>query len=258
MSPQLSLLTAAGSESQAHADLKRSAAEWLWKAGFREIATEVPLISAGAIVDTLAARDRMPAGQLSRFLPEPPRGGMGVSLAVEVKVNRGDFVRDLKRHDGPEYMVLCSEDSGKYQRLTVAKAANLLYLVTPKGLVTPDEVPAPWGLIEVRRGRFFHTKRARWQKSAGECSSAIAEKYTRDLFKAEERAEAKLLRDAQKARPQCRWCIHFDGPRRKEKGKRHTGICSLLGRQVSGKGGTRGNPLCWRTRHGLSFERHGG
>ncbi len=258
VNPQLSLLTVAGSESQAHADLKAQAALWLWKAGFREVATEVPMACAASIVDVLTARDRMPAGQLGRFLSSPPRGGMAVSLAAEIKVNRGDFVRDLAVYQGPAYMVMCSGEAGKFQRLSVSKAANLLYLITPKGLVDPDEVPAPWGLIEVRRGRFFHTLRAQWQKAEGDSSSAIAEKYTRDLFKAEERAESKALREAQKMRPQCRHCVHFDGPRRKPRGQPHMGTCTLLGRQVRGKGGTRGNPLCWRTRHGLSFERHGG
>jgi hypothetical protein len=57
----------------------------------------------------------------------------GWSLLVECKVTRSDFIRDIY----------------KSSRMMGGVGYNRFYL-TPAGLVEPHEVPAGWGLLEVR------------------------------------------------------------------------------------------------------------
>jgi hypothetical protein len=59
------------------------------------------------------------------------------SILIEVKVSRGDFLRDAKkrhRQDG--------EGMG-----------DLRYYMAPAGMIKSEEVPAGWGLLEVIEGR---------------------------------------------------------------------------------------------------------
>ena len=68
------------------------------------------------------------------------------SFVIEVKVNRADFLRDMKKphRNGPAY--------GHYR-----------FYLAPKGLIGPDELPEKWGLLEfderkvrrVRNADFF-------------------------------------------------------------------------------------------------------
>lgn len=53
-------------------------------------------------------------------------------LAFEIKITRGDWLRELKAEKYKEWFHLC----------------HRLYFVTPPGLIEPDEVPDPCGLIE--------------------------------------------------------------------------------------------------------------
>lgn len=62
-----------------------------------------------------------------------PSRGMEI-VAVEIKVSRSDFLREMKDPSKAE--------SG-------AAYADRIALATPKGLVKPEELPKGWGLIEV-------------------------------------------------------------------------------------------------------------
>lgn len=74
-----------------------------------------------------------------------PSRGMEI-VAVEVKVSRSDFLREMKDPSKAE--------SG-------AAYADRIALATPKGLVTPEELPKGWGLIEVNGDG-----KARWKVRA--------------------------------------------------------------------------------------------
>jgi len=63
---------------------------------------------------------------------------------VREKVSRGDF----------------KKDSDKPHRSS-GGIGNLRYYLTPKGLLSPDEVPPPWGLLELVGERIFVRKQAR-------------------------------------------------------------------------------------------------
>jgi hypothetical protein len=56
------------------------------------------------------------------------------SVLVEVKVNRSDFLADRKK----PYRIDPTIGMGTYR-----------YFMAPAGLISPDELPARWGLIEV-------------------------------------------------------------------------------------------------------------
>src|SRR5579862_2430119 len=67
------------------------------------------------------------------------------SLAIEVKVSRSDFKRELK-------------DPGK--RVFAETVAHECYFAVPVGLVRKDEIPEGWGLYEVTRGGIRTAKMA--------------------------------------------------------------------------------------------------
>lgn len=60
--------------------------------------------------------------------------GGGHSILVECKVSRSDYLRDQK----------------KWQRHPAASSmGSQRYYMTPPGLLSPDELPEGWGLLEV-------------------------------------------------------------------------------------------------------------
>lgn len=61
-------------------------------------------------------------------------------VGFEVKVSRGDWLRELAAF----------EKSAEWHAVVDA-----FYVVTPGGLVKPDELPAGWGLLELRGSRMF-------------------------------------------------------------------------------------------------------
>lgn len=63
--------------------------------------------------------------------------GNGVSHLVECKASRGDFRRDLKK---------------SFRRMPDRGMGSKRWYMTPKGLLSSDEVPQGWGLIEVSPG----------------------------------------------------------------------------------------------------------
>jgi len=80
-------------------------------------------------------------GQLNRFIDAFAincfHSNDLLKIAYEIKVSRGDFLRELK-HD--------------YKRRHAMMLSNQFYFVTPKGLVTPEEIPFDCGLMEAWAG----------------------------------------------------------------------------------------------------------
>lgn len=69
--------------------------------------------------------------------PWPSKGGL--RKAFEIKISRGDFLRELKDH-------------GKYKE--AVWFANYFYYVAPVGVIKPEELPLDTGLIEVDELRY--------------------------------------------------------------------------------------------------------
>lgn len=69
-----------------------------------------------------------------------------LKIAYEIKVSRGDFMREL---DNPR------------KRESAEKYADECYFAAPGNLLHPDEMPDGWGLIEADRGGLKVKKRAR-------------------------------------------------------------------------------------------------
>ncbi|GAF69348.1 unnamed protein product, partial [marine sediment metagenome] len=66
--------------------------------------------------------------------------------AIEIKVSRGDFLRELKDPEKAE---------------TLARNCDTMSIAAPKGMVKADELPATWGLLEVSEsGKVYKTKAA--------------------------------------------------------------------------------------------------
>lgn len=59
------------------------------------------------------------------------------AVVVEVKTSRADFFRDAKKH----------------HKITNNAMGNYRYYMTLKGLISVEELPEGWGLIEVENGR---------------------------------------------------------------------------------------------------------
>lgn len=112
--------------SISHAALVERAKRWLvvtWRCGI--VLTEFSAGTGIVVPDAIGWRD----------------GGRW-SVLVECKVTRADFLRDRKKasHE-PEFRL------GQEQ-----------WYLTTSGLLQPDEVPAEWGLAEIR-GHFVHRVR---------------------------------------------------------------------------------------------------
>lgn len=98
-----------------HEDLVKIAKKWLWKSCI-VVVTEMKLPSGeGETVDAIGW----------------DYGGW--SIVVECKATRADFLREKrKRHHG-------EKEGGM---------GNKKYFLVPKGLITTDELPGGWGLLE--------------------------------------------------------------------------------------------------------------
>lgn len=66
--------------------------------------------------------------------------------AIEIKVSRGDFLRELKDPEKAE---------------TLVRNCDCMFIAAPKGMVKPAELPETWGLLEVSdAGKVYKTKAA--------------------------------------------------------------------------------------------------
>lgn len=81
----------------------------------------------------------------------------GVSLLVECKASRGDFLSDAvkpsrkagKTRGQPNLGSAASEPTTRIPRKTEGLGAYRFYLA-PSGLLVPEELPEGWGLLELR------------------------------------------------------------------------------------------------------------
>lgn len=71
-------------------------------------------------------------------------------VAVEVKISRADFRRELARRE---------------KRLSAEALANECYFAVPHGLVKVDEVPEGWGLLTADAGGLKLRKNAQWRET---------------------------------------------------------------------------------------------
>lgn len=106
-------------EKYSHADLCFFASRWLRNyARCSVVATELATMSA-EIPDAIGWRSN-------------------ISVLVECKTSRADFMQDAK----------------KPFRIDPAKGVgNWRFYLTPKGLISVDELPDNWGLLELNMGR---------------------------------------------------------------------------------------------------------
>ncbi len=126
----------------------------------------------------------------------PSKGHL--TVAAEVKVTRGDFIRELNNPSK-------RESAENYARET--------YFAAPKGLIKPEELPERWGLIEVgEKGNARTTVRAAQREEPHLNLSFIAAvvkrgfEHENTLFKAEDRlAAAREEADRLEAAIEARW-----------------------------------------------------
>lgn len=71
---------------------------------------------------------------------------MGHALVgFEIKVSRSDWLNELKK----------PQKSGQFMQY-----CDHWWLVAPKGIAFVEEIPKPWGFLEISNGKFFTKKRA--------------------------------------------------------------------------------------------------
>jgi hypothetical protein len=111
----------------AHKELCHRAVKWLKSTGGCFIAaTEITTHATYEIPDAI--------GWASRS-----------SILIEVKVSRADFLRDKKKY---------------HRRIVSAGMGDFRYFMAPLGLLSVDEVPDGWGLLEVKDNRVLKSKAA--------------------------------------------------------------------------------------------------
>lgn len=96
-------------------------------------------------------------------------------VGFEVKVSRGDWLRELAAF----------EKSAGWHAVVDA-----FYVVTPGGLVRPDELPAGWGLLELRGSRMFTKVQAAARAPRPDLPREISARFlgrVLDLLEAERR-----------------------------------------------------------------------
>lgn len=140
-----------------HADLVARAARWLWGTyGCKAVLTEMTTHS-GEIPDVIGWKFN------------------GRSVLVECKTSRADFKADA--------------DKPFRQNLNIALGAERYYFV-PAGLIKPEELPADWGLAELKGNGVHITVHARPRK---DLRSDVARNYEmRMLVAALGRTAARL------------------------------------------------------------------
>lgn len=128
-----------------HELLIRRARHWLQNtAGAKVVLTEFP---GGAVGGSRRSRREIPdaIGWLRS----------GVSLVVECKVSRADFLADSAKSSreagrtGPPATEERSRPTARSPRKTAGLGAYRFYLA-PSGLLFPEELPEGWGLLELR------------------------------------------------------------------------------------------------------------
>lgn len=99
-------------------------------------------------------------------------------IAYEVKVSRGDYLREMKTPGKRKYAMMFS---------------NLFYFVTPRKLVSPEEVPAGCGLMEYNAdGRLYTRVSAPYRESTFPTWGFLAAVTRRTRAEADPRAVVRL------------------------------------------------------------------
>ncbi len=146
------------SESWRHLNLKKLAAQWAYANGFRCIGIEVRAPRSRFRVDVAAYRPgRIRELQQRRakleelLLTHYPSLRAGESLLPEWDTFAGEFLA----HDGYQRLLAGIiriqnqlQDCTKFAWITRYRLANLHYMVAPEKLMTLDELPPGWGLLE--------------------------------------------------------------------------------------------------------------
>lgn len=115
-----------------HSELCAAAVKWLKKSAGCGVAITEMVSVAGEIPDAIGWRS-------------------GVSILIEVKTTRSDFLADRKK----AWRIDATLGMGDWR-----------FFLAPKGLLMPDEIPAGWGLLEITEKGVKRTHRV----PIGNCS----------------------------------------------------------------------------------------
>ena len=83
--------------------------------------------------------------------------GNAHSILIEAKVSRADFVTDAHKH---------------FRRESCLGMGAQRYVASPRGMLTPDEMPEGWGLLEVDEHRVRVSKEAEYME-ANKCAECV-------------------------------------------------------------------------------------
>lgn len=72
------------------------------------------------------------------------------SILVEVKVSRADFHADKQK---------------RFRHIADLGMGDRRYFAAPKGMLTPDDLPPNWGMLEITKRAVFTTVEAEYQKA---------------------------------------------------------------------------------------------
>jgi hypothetical protein len=135
------------------------------------------------------------------------------SVLVEVKVSRGDFLADVKK----PHRVEPAKGMGAYR-----------YFMVPEGLISADELPEKWGLIEVTRAgaikvrtghvflkyrdvdtwRHEHAREREWTLLARMLIRVGDVERVQNALKESQRIQARLTRECDELRESVRELQH--------------------------------------------------
>jgi hypothetical protein len=197
-------------ETDLHKTLKKEAARWLYRMGYRCIAAEVPIRPLGII-------DAVGTGLFRAYhnYLGVPREVQQVCF-IECKASRADFLRDLD-DDGQMLLELGRRARalkgqsrrkasrrppnlgalGKFKSCLLHPVANLHYVLAPAGLIQKKDLPPRWGLLSYSEAGVNVVVRAGWQEHcrSGFVESCIARTLTGDIYRADARAMNSVNRE---------------------------------------------------------------
>lgn len=114
-----------------HDTLTRQALVWLLNTGFPVVCDEVPLAQSGQ-------EDAVGIGLVD---------GQRRCACVEAKASRSDFLRDRKKWHRQKAFTGDSSAS-EWDREYEIRGITEWYYIAPKGMLRPEEIPTPFGLLE--------------------------------------------------------------------------------------------------------------
>ncbi|HZC22884.1 MAG TPA: hypothetical protein VE866_06060, partial [Candidatus Binatia bacterium] len=116
-------------QSLSHEDLRKAAICWL-KLRKYDYRNQIPIGGNCTILTSEIVSN-------ASDNPDAIGWNMGHSVLVECKASRADYHRDQK----------------KPQRQVGTGMGEHRYYFTPKGLLSPEEIPEGWGLVEYENGK---------------------------------------------------------------------------------------------------------